>query len=91
MPSQRAQAAIPFHSDTETNGDARQRLEALSPREREVLSAALAGKPTRQICDELCISVKTVEFHRARIREKLGVTSLAVFFRLFLPSASDLS
>jgi len=77
--------------NTEKNGDAGQRLETLSPREREVLAAVLAGKATRQISDELCISVKTVEFHRARIREKLGVTSLAELFRLFLPSASDLS
>lgn len=61
------------------------RLDALSAREREVLHAVLAGKQTRQISEELCISVRTVEFHRARIREKLGVASVAELFRLFLP------
>jgi len=65
------------------------RLEALSAREREVLHAVLAGKQTRQISEELCISVKTVEFHRARIREKLGVASVAELFRLFIHDRGD--
>lgn len=62
------------------------RLAALSEREREVLDGILEGKVTRRISDDLRISVKTVEFHRARIREKLGVGSLAELFRLFMPS-----
>ncbi|WP_413922676.1 LuxR C-terminal-related transcriptional regulator [Candidatus Accumulibacter phosphatis] len=65
------------------------RLATLSDREREVLDRILEGKPTRQIADELRISVKTVEFHRARIREKLAVASLAQLFRLFIPAVSD--
>jgi FixJ family two-component response regulator len=66
--------------------DGAPRLDALSAREREVLQAVLAGKQTRQIAEELSISVKTVEFHRARIRDKLGVASLAELFRLFIPA-----
>jgi FixJ family two-component response regulator len=65
------------------------RLAALSEREREVLERILGGKPTRQIADELHISVKTVEFHRARIREKLGVATQAQLFSLFIPSEND--
>jgi len=68
----------------EITGNATGRLEGLSAREREVLNGVLAGKQTRQISDELYISIKTVEFHRARIREKLGVASLAELFRLFI-------
>jgi RNA polymerase sigma factor (sigma-70 family) len=71
----------------EVSDDLASRLAALSPREREVLDRVLETKQTRQISDELCISVKTVEFHRARIREKLGVTSLAGLFGLFSTSA----
>ena len=67
----------------EVSDDLASRLAALSQREREVLDRVLETKQTRQISDELCISVKTVEFHRARIREKLGVTSLAGLFGLF--------
>jgi FixJ family two-component response regulator len=69
-------------NEIKVNG--RHRLETLSAREREVLKAVLAGKRTRHISHELCISIKTVEFHRARIREKLGVASLAELFRLFI-------
>jgi len=66
--------------------DLAERLASLSGREREVLECVLAGLPTREISAQLCISVKTVEFHRAHIREKLGVASLAQLFGLFIPS-----
>jgi len=65
------------------------RLATLSEREREVLDRILEGKQTRQITDELCISVKTVEFHRARIRVKLGVTTQAQLFSLFMASEGE--
>jgi FixJ family two-component response regulator len=56
-------------------------LELLSSRQREVLQRVLDGKPSRQIAEELAISVKTVEFHRARIMQKLGVKTAAELFR----------
>ncbi len=55
--------------------------EVLSSRQREVLQRVLDGKPSRQIAEELAISVKTVEFHRARIMQKLGVKTAAELFR----------
>jgi FixJ family two-component response regulator len=55
--------------------------ESLSSRQREVLQRVLDGKPSRQIAEELAISVKTVEFHRARIMQKLGVKTAAELFR----------
>ncbi len=55
--------------------------EELSTRQREVLARVLDGKPSRQIAEELAISVKTVEFHRARIMQKLGVKTAAELFR----------
>ena len=56
-------------------------LSELSERQREVLQRVLDGKPSRQIAEELDISVKTVEFHRARIMQKLGVRTAAELFR----------
>jgi DNA-binding NarL/FixJ family response regulator len=50
---------------------------ALSPREREVLQLYAEGKITREISSLLCISPKTVEFHRRQIMDKLGCTSFA--------------
>jgi len=66
--------------------DLASRLATLSEREREILDRILDGWQTRQISQELHISVKTVEFHRAHIREKLGVASQAQLFSLFIPS-----
>jgi RNA polymerase sigma factor (sigma-70 family) len=61
--------------------------ELLSSRQREVLRRVLDGKPSRQIAEELAISVKTVEFHRARIMQKLGVKTAAELFRRCLGAA----
>jgi two-component system response regulator DctR len=51
------------------------RLAALSARERQVMERVLAGAYNKNIADELGIAVRTVEVHRARIFEKMGVRS----------------
>jgi len=53
------------------------RFGLLTEREREVLAALVAGKLNKQVADELNISMKTVEAHRARVMEKMGVRTLA--------------
>ena len=53
------------------------RLAQLTQREREVLDLVVAGKLNREIAEALDISVKTVEAHRAKLMEKLGVASVA--------------
>ena len=60
------------------------RLATLSRRERDVMEGAVAGKPNKIIADELGISIKTVEAHRARMMGKLGVSSIAELVRLVL-------
>jgi two-component system response regulator DctR len=52
-----------------------EQLAALTEREREVMQAILAGKLNKIIADELHIAMRTVEVHRARIFEKMGVRS----------------
>jgi len=54
----------------------------LSPREREVMALMVQGLHNRRIADELGISPRTVEVHKARIREKLGVRNLVELVRL---------
>jgi FixJ family two-component response regulator len=76
-------AASRAHSEQNASSEAL--LSALSEREREVLDKVLAGKTSRAIAAELFISVKTVEFHRARIMDKLKVESLAELFKIALP------
>ena len=53
------------------------RLDQLTQREREVMKLVVAGKLNKQVADELNISMKTVEAHRARVMEKMGVRTLA--------------
>jgi two-component system response regulator DctR len=51
------------------------RLAELTTREREVMERVLAGDYNKNIADALGIAVRTVEVHRARIFEKMGVRS----------------
>jgi two-component system, LuxR family, response regulator FixJ len=62
--------------------EAAERIGALSRRERQVLEALSAGRPNKVIAYDLGISVRTVEVHRARMLERLGVRSLAEAVRL---------
>lgn len=55
---------------------------ALSPRERQVLELLAHGHTNREVADRLALSVKTVETHRARLSEKLGLHSRADLVRL---------
>ena len=50
-----------------------ERLAGLSPREREVLDLILQGKMNKVVADELGISMRTVEVHRANIFDKMQV------------------
>ncbi|NKI94494.1 response regulator [Rhizobacter sp. SG703] len=53
------------------------RLSSLTEREHEVMLRVAAGKLNKVIADELHVSVRTVEVHRARVYAKLGVRSAA--------------
>ena len=53
------------------------RIAQLTEREREVMALVVAGRMNREIAEKLDISIKTVEAHRARIMEKLEVSSVA--------------
>jgi len=53
------------------------RLASLTDRERDVMTRVAAGKLNKVIADELNVSVRTVEVHRARVFAKLGVRSAA--------------
>lgn len=53
----------------------RQRLNELTERERDVMRLVVEGRPNKRIADQLDISVRTVEVHRARVFEKMEVKS----------------
>lgn len=58
------------------------KLARLTPREREVLEYAVEGKHAKEIAAALRISPRTVEVHKTRIMEKLGVRNVAELVRL---------
>ncbi len=60
------------------------RLDGLTPRAREVMARVVAGRHNREIAAELAISPRTVEVHKARMMDKLGVGSVAELVRLSL-------
>jgi DNA-binding CsgD family transcriptional regulator len=59
-------------------------LAALSPREREMFALIAEGQSQRQIADHFKLSIKTVETHRTRIGQKLGLRSRADLIRCAL-------
>ena len=64
------------------------RLATLTAREREVMDLALKGLPSKTIARQLSISHRTVEQHRSRLLEKLGVGSMNELLRLTLDRLS---
>ena len=70
----------------ETNG-----VDALTPREREVLEAIIAGASNKVAGRKLRISPRTVEVHRARIIDKLGAKNTADLVRIVLAQKASLS
>jgi len=62
----------------------RQRIESLTPREREVLTLMAQGRPNKVMAAELGVSQRTVEIHRARVMEKSGAASLAQLVRMVM-------
>ncbi len=62
----------------------RERLQSLTPREREILTLVTRGKPNKVMAGDLGVSQRTVEIHRARVMEKMGAESLAQLVRMVL-------
>lgn len=77
----RQQASQAASRDQEAS---RRLLARLTPREQEIMSHVVAGQHNRDIAAELGISPRTVEVHKARLMDKLGVGSVAELVRLHL-------
>ena len=63
-------------------------LAKLTGRESQVLERIVAGRLNKQIADDLGISIKTVEAHRANIMEKLGANTVADLIKIAISPAT---
>ena len=62
--------------------DVSERIARLTPRETEVMAMVVAGNANKVIAQELGVSQRTVEIHRARVMEKMGARSIAHLVQL---------
>jgi FixJ family two-component response regulator len=76
-----ARAAFSHHQEAASR-DAL--LSRLTTREAQVLERIVAGRLNKQIADDLGISIKTVEAHRANIMEKLNANTVADLLKIAL-------
>lgn len=83
---QQAQASYASHNEERARDELLSRLTA---RESQVLERIIAGRLNKQIADDLNISVKTVEAHRANIMDKLSANTVADLLKIALGNHSN--
>jgi FixJ family two-component response regulator len=76
-----AKDSFALHQNAASRGALMARL---TLREAQVLERIVAGRLNKQIADDLGISIKTVEAHRANIMEKLGANTVADLLKIAL-------
>ena len=76
-------------AEEQKHNEARKRLNALTPRETDVLHHLLAGLSNKAIAQRLSLSPRTIEVHRAHLMEKTGAESLSHLVRLSVLAGLD--
>lgn len=64
------------------------RMASVTAREHEIMDKVVAGRTNKEMAMELGVSPRTIEVHRARLMDKLGVDSVATLVRLYLRAAA---
>lgn len=82
--------ALRRRSQNERELIGRQKMAKLTPRERQVLERIVSGRLNKQIADDLGISIKTVEAHRASIMDKTASGTVADLMRVVMDSGERL-
>lgn len=76
--------------EIETGEMAQARVAALTNRERQVLEGLVAGLPNKTVAYDLGISIRTVQYYRARVMEKMRASSLSHLVRLALAGGIEI-
>ena len=72
---------VEMFSGNKTGGGSQSPVDSLSDRELEVFQLIGEGLASKDIAEKLCISVRTVDAHRAHIKEKMGYSEGTVLVR----------
>ncbi len=84
----RVQQALARDSETrqelKEHGRIRARIASLTPREKEVLGLLTVGKANKMMAQDLGLSQRTVEIHRAHVMEKMEARSVAQLVRMVM-------
>lgn len=70
------------HSAGIRQQDTQQRINSLTPREKEVMDYVTEGYSNKQIAAQLNLSIKTIETHRAKVMSKMKADSLTALIKL---------
>ncbi len=68
----------------EESAEVVERMETLTPREKEVLNMVVSGKTNKNIAADLNISRKTLDIHRSKVLQKMKAESIADLVRMVL-------
>jgi DNA-binding NarL/FixJ family response regulator len=66
------------------SGEINDQSEELTDRQKEILQLIVEGRGNKEIADVLHLSIKTIEFHRSRLMDKLGVHTVAELTKVAL-------
>jgi len=75
-----------FKQQQAVNNEINERIDSLTPREREVMGLVVGGHSNKSIAKELGVSIKTVEVHRGNLMTKMKASSLSELVRLVMSS-----
>src|SRR5258707_14062994 len=89
-----ADVAVTTPASRQETSSIAQELQALTPREIEVLKLVAEGRTNQEIADRLVLSIKTIQAHRANVMEKLGLHDITKLVRFairhgLIPLAED--
>lgn len=79
------------YADFVSRRDIQHKVDALTPREREILQLVVEGLPSQNIARRLGMSVKTVDVHRARIKSKTDADSINTLVRDVLRYGAEIA
>jgi len=75
-----------FKKQQAVNNEINERIDSLTPREKEVMGLVVTGHSNKGIAKELGVSIKTVEVHRGNLMSKMKAQSLSELVRLVMSS-----